>query len=61
MNTARIVVLTIALSTGGLAACLASRPADIQPTRTESIMRLLTAAGTGDARFAIEPSTAAQR
>jgi hypothetical protein len=61
MNTARIVVLTIALSTGGLAACLASRPADIKPTRTESIMRLLAAAGTGDARFAIEPSTAARQ
>jgi hypothetical protein len=61
MNTARIVVLTIALSTGGIAACLASRPADIQPTRTESIVRLLVLAGTGDARFAIEPSTAAQR
>ena len=61
MNTARIVVLTIALSTGGIAACLATRPADIKPTRTESIMRLLAAAGTGDARFAIEPSTAAQR
>jgi hypothetical protein len=61
MNTAHIVVLTIALSTGGIAACLASRPADIQPTRTESIVRLLVLAGTGDARFAIEPSTAAQR
>jgi hypothetical protein len=61
MNTARIVVLTIALSTGGIAACLADRPADIQPTRTESIVRLLAAAGTGDARFAIEPRTASQR
>jgi hypothetical protein len=61
MNTARIVVLTIALSTGGIAACLADRPADIQPTRTESIVRLLAAAGTGDARFAIEPPTASQR
>jgi hypothetical protein len=61
MNTARIVVLTIALSTGGIAACLADRAADIKPTRTESIVRLLAAAGTGDARFAIEPSAAAQR
>ena len=61
MNTARIVVLTIALSTGGIAARLANRPADIKPNRTESIVRLLAAAGTGDARFAIEPSRAAQR
>ena len=61
MNTARIVVLTIALSTGGIAACLATRPADIKPTRTESIVRLLAAAGTGAAGFAIPPSTAAQR
>jgi hypothetical protein len=61
MNTARIVVLTIALSTGGIAACLADRPAAIKPIRTESIVRLLAAAGTGDARFAIAPSTAAQR
>jgi hypothetical protein len=61
MNTARIVVLTIALSTGGIAACIASRPADISPTRTESIVRLLAAAGTGDPRFAIAPSRAAQR
>jgi len=61
MNTARIVVLTIALSTGGIAACLANRPAGNQPIRTESIVRLLAAAGTGDARFAIELSTAAQR
>ena len=61
MNTARIVVLAIALSTRGIAACLANRPADIKPTRTESIVRLLAAAGTGGARFAIEPSTAAQR
>jgi len=61
MNTARIVVLTSALSTGGIVACLANRPADINPTRTESIVRLLAAAGTGDARFAIELSTAAQR
>jgi hypothetical protein len=61
MNTARIVVLTIALSTGGIAACLANRPADIKPARTELIVRLLAAAGTGDARFAIEPSTATPR
>ena len=61
MNTARIVVLIIALSTGGIAACLADRPADIKPNRTESIVRLLAAAGTGNARFAIEPSTAARR
>jgi Flp pilus assembly protein CpaB len=61
MNPARIVVLIIALSTGGIAACLANRPADIKPNRTESIVRLLAAAGTGDARFAIEPSRAAQR
>jgi hypothetical protein len=61
MNTARIVVLTIALSTGGIAACLAERSADIKPIRTESIVRLLAAAGTGDARFATAPSTAAQR
>jgi hypothetical protein len=61
MYTARIVVLTIALSTGGIAACLASRPADIKPARTESIVRLLAAAGTGAAGFAIAPSTAAQR
>ncbi len=61
MNTARIVVLTIALSTGGIVACLANRPADIKPARTESIVRLLAAAGTGDARFAFAPSTAAQR
>ena len=61
MNTARIVVLTIALSTGGIAACLANRPADIKPTRTELIVRLLAAAGTGDARFAVVPSTAVQR
>ena len=62
MNTARIVVLTIALSTGGIAACLADRPtADIKPARTELIARLLAAAGTGDARFAFAPSTAAQR
>jgi hypothetical protein len=61
MNTARIVVLTIALSTGGIAACLATRPADIKPTRTESIVRLLAAAGTGAAGFAIPSSTAAQR
>jgi hypothetical protein len=55
------VVLTIALSTCGIAACLANRPADTKPTRTESIVRLLAAAGTGDARFAVEPSRAAQR
>jgi hypothetical protein len=61
MNPARIVVLTIALSTGGIVACLANRPADVTPTRTESIVRLLAAAGTGDARFAVEPSAAAQR
>jgi hypothetical protein len=61
MNTARLVVLTIALSTGGIAACLASRPADTQPARTESIVRLLAAAGTGDAGLAIEPSTAPPR
>jgi hypothetical protein len=61
MNTARIVVLTIALSTCGIAACLANRPADIKPARTESLVRLLAAAGTGDARFATAPSTAAQR
>jgi hypothetical protein len=61
MNPARIVVLIIALSTGGIAACFANRPADITPNRTESIVRLLAAAGTGDARFAIEPSRAAQR
>jgi len=61
MNTARIVVLTVALSTGCIAACLANRPADNKPIRTESIVRLLAAAGTGDARFAIEPSRAAQR
>ena len=61
MNTARIVVLTIALSTGGIVACLATRPADIKPARTELVVRLLAAAGTGDTRFAIEPSMAAQR
>jgi hypothetical protein len=61
MNTARIVLLTIALSIGGIAACLANRPADIKPLRTESIVRLLAAAGTGDARFAIAPTTVAQR
>jgi hypothetical protein len=61
MNTARIVVLTIALSTGGIAACLASRPADINPARTESIVRLLAAAGIGAAGSAIAPSRAAQR
>jgi hypothetical protein len=55
------MVLTIALSTGGIAACLAHRPADIKPIRTESIVRLLAAAGTGDVHFAIAPSTAAQR
>jgi hypothetical protein len=61
MNTARIVVLTIALSTGGIAACLANGPADNKPARIETIVHLLTAAGTGDARFTIEASTAAQR
>jgi hypothetical protein len=61
MNTARIVVLTIALSTGSLAACLATGPADSKSARTESIVKLLAAAGTGNARSAIEPSTAAQR
>jgi hypothetical protein len=61
MNTARIVVLTIALSTGGIAACLANRPADNTPARTESLVRLLAAAGTGAAGFTIEPSTVAQR
>ena len=61
MNTARIVVLIIALSTGGIATCLANRPADNTPTQTESIVRLLAAAGTGDAGFAIEPSTAPPR
>jgi hypothetical protein len=60
MNPARIVVLTITLSTGGIAACLANRPAETTLTRTESIVRLLAAAGTGDARFTIEPP-AAQR
>jgi hypothetical protein len=61
MNTARIVVLTIALSTGSIAACLANRPTDITPTRTESFVRLLAAAGTGAAGFAIAHSTAAPR
>jgi hypothetical protein len=61
MNTARILVLTIALSAGGIATCLANRPADIKPNRTDSIVRLLAAAGTGDARFAIVPSTVAPR
>ena len=58
MNTARIVVLTIALSTGGLAVRLANGPADSKPARTETIVQLLAAAGTGDARLASEASTA---
>ena len=61
MNTARIVVLTLAISTGSIAACLAARPADSRPARIESIVQLLAAAGTGDARLAITASTAAQR
>ena len=61
MNTARIVVLIIALSTGGIAACLANRPADNKPARIETIVRLLTAAGTGNPYFSTEASTAARR
>ena len=61
MNTARIVALTLALSTGSIAACLADRPADSRPARIESIVQLLAAAGTGDARLATTATTAAQR
>ena len=58
MNTARIVVLTIALSTGGIAACLANGPADNKPARTRPVVQLPANSGIETARFAIEASTA---
>jgi len=61
MTTARIEVLTIALSTGGIAACLANGPADYKPARTNPVVQLPAASGIDSARFAIEASTAAQR